>query len=106
MGIRLVLEVKTLSSLDDSNSLLVCLVLQNQLLQEKEGPLVDDSLANLDLTGPSVRCPSLLTIIALSIRNHKFNTESLLKHSVILHFLLNSQLKLDESGGFVNWLLL
>lgn len=96
MGVRLVLEVKTLSRLHDTDGFLMSLVLENQLLQEEEGPLVDYPLADLDLTGPSVRCPRLLTIVALSIGNHKFNAKSLLKHRVILHFLLDSQLKLDS----------
>jgi len=48
------------------------------------------TLSYLDLTSPGVRSPRLFTVITLIILNNKFDTKCLLKHSVILDFLLDS----------------
>ena len=97
MRVLLVVEVEAFRSLLDSDSLLVGLVLENQLFEEQERALVDDPLAHLHLAGPRVRRPRLLAIVALRILNHEFNAERLLQHRVVLHFLLHSQLELDAA---------
>lgn len=73
--VTLKLKVDSLSVLHDTDSLIVSLMLENQLLEEEEGPLVDYTLSNLHLTGPSVGRPRLLTVVALGIVHDKFNSE-------------------------------
>jgi hypothetical protein len=74
---------------------------QNKLFEVKECSLVMYTLSYLNLTGPCVRCPGLLTIIALLVLNHKFNAECLLEHCVILDFLLHNKLHFYSSAvGF------
>jgi len=72
-------------------------MLKNQLLEEEEGPLVDYTLSNLHLTGPSVGRPRLLAVVALGILHNKLNSERLLQHSVVLDLLLHCELKLDSA---------
>jgi hypothetical protein len=91
------MEIETLSRLSNTNRLLVRLVLQNQLFQEKERALVLHTLSYLNLGSPSMGSPSLLTIITLRILNNKFYTECLLQHRVVLDLLLNCELELNPA---------
>jgi len=91
MRITLVLEIKPVWSLNNTNCFLMGVVLQNQLLQKQKCTLVSNSLPHLNLASPGVRCPCLLTIFALLVLNHEFYLESLLKQRATLYFLLNSQ---------------
>lgn len=61
------LKVKPLSVLLASNvrTLLLGIILKNQLFQEQESPFVIDLLSNLNLTLPQVRCVCFLAVIAL-----------------------------------------
>ena len=87
--VGLVMEIKTVPCLLDSNSLLMSFMTQYELLEVKESAFVMNSLSDLNLTSPGVRSPGLFTVIALLIINYKFNSESLLQHSVVLDLLLN-----------------
>lgn len=66
-------------------------VLQDQLLQEKERALVDHTLAHLNLTGPRVRGPRLLAVIALLVVDDELDPKGLLQHSIVLYFLLHGK---------------
>ena len=92
MTVGFVMEIKTIPSLLNSDCFLVSFMSQYQLFEIKESSLVMYTLSYLYLTGPGVRCPSLFAIIALLVLDYKFNPKSLLKHSVILDFLLNNKL--------------
>jgi hypothetical protein len=71
-----------------------CIMLDNELLKEKECSLMINSLSELSLSYPSVRSVRLFTIIALQIINYEFYHEILLQKSTIQYFLLDSQLNL------------
>lgn len=67
IGMRLlfVLEVKTVVHLNDVDCLLMCIVLENELLEVEECTLVVHTLSQLDLSLPCMGRISLLTIVAL-----------------------------------------
>jgi hypothetical protein len=63
----------------DVQTLLSSIMLDDQLLKEKEGSLVVNSLSDLNLCHPQVRSVGLFTILALLISYDKFDDEALLK---------------------------
>jgi hypothetical protein len=76
-------------------------MLQDQLLQPQESPLVRDLLPNLHTSLPSVLCRQSCTRGTLSSVNNECQDESLLQYRVGQNFLLNGDLDLDSSGmGF------
>ena len=99
VGVRglLVLEVQTVGAFFDSNGLLVSIMLQDQLLEVKEGALVRNSLTTLNLGGPRMRCVGNLAVVALQVGHDELYLEGLLQHRVLLHFLLHRQLHFDTA---------
>ena len=65
MGSTLVMKVKSIVHFLDVDSFLVGVVLQNELLEEKEGTLVVNALAELDLGNPLMRSPLSLAVVTL-----------------------------------------
>jgi len=51
-----------------------------------------NSLPNLSLGDPSVRCVGFLTIVTLKVINYEFYYEALLKESTIHYFFLHCEL--------------
>jgi|LauGreDrversion4_2_1035121.scaffolds.fasta_scaffold1133247_2 hypothetical protein len=97
MTIRFIMEIKTITCLLDSDCFFMSFMSQDQLFEVEESSFVMYTLSYLYLTCPGVRSPSLLTIITLLVLNYKFHSESLLKHSVVLNFLLNNKLHFHAS---------
>lgn len=64
--------------LPDTNGFLMGVVLENELLQEQEGPLVKHALSELHLGLPCMRRVCLLTVVALQVLHHKLHLEALL----------------------------
>ena len=95
MRFVLKLEVKAIIHVLDVKAFLSCVVLNDELLQEKESPLVVNSLANLHLGDPQVRCVCLFTITALLVCNYELYDEALLEECSIENFLLYSELDLN-----------
>ena len=95
--VALVLEVKAIWCLNNTNCFFVGVVLQNQLLQKQKCALVCHSLAHLNLTVPSVRCPGLLTIVALLVLYDELYVEGLLEQSAALNFLLDGKFNFDSA---------
>jgi hypothetical protein len=79
MRFVLKLEIETVMHVLDVQTLLSSIMLNDQLLKEKEGTLVVNSLSHLNLGHPQVRCVSLFTILALLISDDEFDDEALLK---------------------------
>ena len=65
------------------------IVFQDHLLQEEEGTLVVDALADLDTGQPGMRGPLGFAVVALEIRDGELDDEGLLEHSVVLDFFLH-----------------
>ena len=82
----------------DACALLLHVVLEDQLLQEKECALVLDFLSDLDLTLPEMRRVSLLALIALQVLDDELDHKGLLQHGAIEHLLLNCHFDLESSG--------
>jgi len=95
--VALVLEVKPIWRLNNTNRFFVGVVLQNQLLQKQKCALVSHSLPHLNLARPGVRCPCLLTIVALLILYNEFYIESLLEQGAALNFLLYREFYFDSA---------
>ena len=79
MRFVLELEIETVMHIFDVQTLFSSIMLDNQLLKEKEGTLVVNSLSDLYLGYPQVRSIGLFTILALLISDNKFYDEALLK---------------------------
>jgi hypothetical protein len=95
MRFVLELKVKSIVLVFNAQAFLSSIMLNDELLEEEESPLVIHSLSDLNLSNPQVRCVGLLTIWALLICNNEFYDKALLKKSSIKDFLLNSELHLD-----------
>jgi hypothetical protein len=95
MRFVLELEVKAIIHVLDIKAFLSCIVLDDELLEEKESPLVVNSLTNLHLGHPQVRCVCLFTITTLLVCNYELYDKALLEECSIEYFLLNSELDLN-----------
>lgn len=95
MRFVLELEVKAIIHVLDVKAFLSCIVLDDELLEEKESPLMVNSLTNLHLGDPQVRCVCLFTITALLVCNYEFYDEALLEECSIQYLLLHSELDLN-----------
>jgi hypothetical protein len=73
------LEIETIVHFSDVETLLSCVVLNDHLLKKQECTLVVNSLSDLNLRDPQVRCVCLFAIIALLVGDHVFNHEVLLQ---------------------------
>jgi hypothetical protein len=71
-------------------------VLENHLLEEEEGSLVLDPLAQLHDCAPCMRCELFLAVFALHVVHHEFCDESLLDIRVVLDFFLDFELDFDS----------
>ena len=91
MGSMLKVEVQALSVsfVTDSNALLLSVVLENELLQEEECPLVSNLLPDLDLRLPQVRRVSPFAVVTLQILDYKLHYKLLLQNGTWLNFLLH-----------------
>jgi hypothetical protein len=78
-------------------NLLVGVMLQDQLLQPQERPLVRNLLPNLHTSLPSVLCRQSRTCRALSSVDNKRQDECLLQDSVGQNLFLDGDLDLDSS---------
>jgi hypothetical protein len=92
MRFVLELEVKAIIHVLDVKAFFGCIVLNDELLEEKESPLVVNPLTNLHLGDPQVGCVCLFTITALLVCNDKLYDEALLEECSIEYFLLHSEL--------------
>lgn len=97
VGVALVLEVKAVWCLHNTDRFFVRVVLENQLLQKQEGALVGHSLTHLHLTVPGVRGPSLLAIVALLVLHYELYAEGLLEQGTALNFLLYGKFDFDSA---------
>lgn len=109
MGLRLKLKIKTIMDFLNSKALFGCIMLDDELFKEQEGPLVIDSLSDLSHCYPSVRSVRFLAVVALLVRQNVLHYEALLKKGSVHNFFLNGQLNLeplrmrfsiDESGVY------
>lgn len=91
------LEIDTVASMLtlDARAPVGRVVLQDQLLEVEERPLVVDSLADLHLRLPEVRRVHALTVLALQVLNDELDDERLLHLGAIQHLLLDGQLDLQ-----------
>ena len=96
--VGLIMKIKAVSCLLNPDSLFMSFVTQYELFEVQERSFVMDSLSDLHLAGPGVGCPSLLTVIALLVLHNKLYSESLLKHGIILNFLLNHHFHFHSSA--------
>ena len=94
VGLVLKLEVYTIVHLTNVHALLSCVVFNNELLKEKEGALMVDSLSNLNLCNPEMGSIGLFAIFALLVSDNEFYDKALLQESATENFLLNCKLDL------------
>lgn len=92
MRFILELEVKAIIHVLDVKAFFGCIVLNDELLEEEESPLVVNPLTDLHLSHPQVRCVCLFTITALLVCNDELDDEALLEECPIEYFLLHSEL--------------
>ena len=71
-------------------------MLEDQLFQKQECPLVVDSLAHLHLGDPQMGRVRFLAVVALQILHRKLHNETLLKESVVQDFLLHCHFNLNS----------
>ena len=91
------MKIKPISCLLNTDCLFMSFVTQYELFEVQERSFVMNSLSDLHLAGPGVGSPSLLTVIALLVLHNKLNSEGLLKHGIILNFLLNHHFHFHSS---------
>lgn len=73
-------------------------MLQNQLLQPQESPLVSDLLSDLHTRFPCILGCQFCTCGTLTSVDHEGEDECLLENRVGENFLLDSDFDLDSSG--------
>ena len=95
MRFVLELEVKAIIHVLDVKAFFGCIVLNDELLEEEESPLVVNPLTDLHLGHPQVRCVCLFTITALLVCNYELYDKALLEECSIEYFLLHSELDLN-----------
>jgi hypothetical protein len=93
-----VIEIQTVLRLLDIDCILVCAVLQNELLEVQECTFVGDLLAKLDGCAPGVVGETLLTIRALLCSDDVLNLEALLNDCTLESLLLNRKFDLHTTG--------
>lgn len=82
-------EIQSSVNLLNVDTLFIHVVLQNELLKEKECPLMINSLANLYLGSPQMWRVGLFAIVTLKVANLKNKLNYLLQIHTIQHFFLN-----------------
>lgn len=88
-------EVDSIVDFLDIDGVLVRAMLQNQLLEVQESPLVWNLLSHLDASPPCVVCITLCAIRALLVVLCVFNLEALLHNGTLIQFALHCDLDLD-----------
>lgn len=92
MRFILELEIEAIMHILNVKALLSSIVLNDELLKEKESPLVVDPLSDLDLCHPQVRRIGFLTVLALLISDYELHDKALLKKGTIEDLFLDSEL--------------
>jgi hypothetical protein len=98
VGLRLELEVETVVHFLNTQTLLSCVVFDDQLLQEEEGPLVVHSLSDLGHSHPGMGRVRLAAVLALQVHKNVFNNKTLLQKSSVHNLLLDSELHFEPLG--------
>lgn len=93
-----VVEIQTVLRFLDIDRILVCAVLQNELLEVKEGTLMGNLLSKLDGRAPGVVGETLLTVRALLCSDNILNLETLLNDCTLESLLLNREFDLHTAG--------